>query len=308
MRRVLVKVHLWLALALGIYIVVISVSGSAVVFRPQISRWAIPRFVPSAEGERLEGDELAAALARTYPDREVVRFNEGRFPRQPVSVLLARDGKEEGRLFDPYALEDMGSNYPPVVAFVEWLVSLHDDLLTYPIGRKINGILGGLMFIVAVTGMILWWPGKRRWAQSLYVPLGSPRKLWHLHSAIGFWFCLLLLDWSLTSVYFAFPGPIEDFRDWLDKDVTDFYRPGDGLVNFLVDAHFGRFGGTWGRTTWVVLGLTPAVLLVTGFIVWWRTQQRNRRARAEALAAESAAPLGGEAPLTAAARARPGAS
>lgn len=279
MRRILIKVHLWLALALGVYIVVISVSGSAVVFRGEITRWAIPRFVPDASGERVEGDALAAVLAEAYPDDQVVRFSEGRFPRQPVSVLLARGGEERGRLFDPYALADMGSNFPPVVAVVEWLVSLHDDLLTYPIGRKINGILGGLMLIVAVTGMILWWPGRKRWPQSLYVPPSSPRKIWHLHSAVGFWFCLLLVNWSLTSIYFAFPGPVEDFRDRLDTDVSDFERPLEGLVNFLVEAHFGRFGGVWGRAAWVVIGLAPAVLFVSGFLIWWRQRQRRSAGR-----------------------------
>ena len=259
LRRFFIKLHLWLALGLGAYIVVISVSGSAVVFRGEITRWAIPRFVPDATGERLEGEPLAAALSQAYPEHEVVRFTEGRFPRQPVSVLLARDGDEEGRLFDPYALEDMGSNFPPVVALVEWLVSLHDDLLVYPVGRRINGILGGLMLVVVVTGMIIWWPGRRRWRESLYVPPASRRKIWHLHSAVGFWLGLLLLNWGLTSLYFAFPGPIEDLRDWLDTVITDFTRPGDGLINFLVDAHFGRFGGVWGRTTWVIIGLAPAL-------------------------------------------------
>jgi uncharacterized iron-regulated membrane protein len=199
MRRILVKLHLWLALALGLYIVVISVSGSAIVFRPEISRWAIPRAVPSTDGERVQGDALAQVLAESYTEHVVVRFTEGRFPRQPVSVLLERDGEEEGRLYDPYALQDMGSNYPPIVAAVEWLVALHDDLLTYPMGRKINGIAGGVLLVIVVTGMILWWPGKRRWKQSLYVPMSSQRRIWHLHSAIGFWLCLLLLNWCLTT-------------------------------------------------------------------------------------------------------------
>jgi uncharacterized iron-regulated membrane protein len=234
--------------------------------------------VPDATGARAEGDVLAAAITDAYPDYEVVRFREGRFPQRPVNVLLSRNGEEEGRLFDPYALEDMGSDFPPIVAFVEWLVFLHDDLLVYGGGRQVNGILGGLMIIVVITGMIIWWPGKRWWKQSLYVPLSSRRKIWHLHSAIGFWLCLLLLNWGLTSLYFAFPGPVEDLRDWLDSDVTDFVRPGDGLLNFLVDAHFGRFGGVWGRMTWVIFGLAPAVLFLTGFWVW--LQRRRRRAAA----------------------------
>jgi len=267
------KIHLWVALAVGLYVIVISVSGSAVVLRPEINRWAVPRAVPDTSGERASGDSLAAALAAAYPDHEVVRFSESRFPRSPVSVLLARDGIEHGRLFDPYALADMGESFPPVVRFVEWLVALHDDLLTGQAGRKINGIGGGLMLVLVVTGLVLWWPGKHSWHRSLYIPLRSPRKIWHLHSMLGIWLSLLLLNWSLTSLYLAFPGPFEDLRDWLDQDPTDFVRPGDTLIPFLLDGHFGRFGGLWGRTTWIVLGLAPAALFVTGFLVWWRQQR-----------------------------------
>jgi uncharacterized iron-regulated membrane protein len=281
LRRALVKVHLWLALTLGLYVIVISVSGSAVVFRSELSRSLVPQFVPAAVGERAQGEALAAALAVRYADYEIVNVNEARFPRSPVSVLLMRDGEEQGRLFDPYTLEDMGESYPPALRFVEWLVSLHDDLLAGDVGRKINGIGGGLLLVIVVTGMILWWPGKRSWRRSLYVPRGSARMLWHLHSALGFWLCLLLINWTLTSLYLAFPGPFEDFRDWLDSDPTDFVRPGDSLIPFLLEAHFGRFGGIWGRSAWVLLGLAPAVLFLSGFWVWWRRRRHgpaaNRR-------------------------------
>lgn len=279
LRRAILKIHLWLALAIGIYVIMISLTGAAIVFRPEISRWAIPRTVPDASGVRAEGEALEMALRSAYPDDEIVRFREGRFPRQPVDVLLLRDGEERGRLFDPYALEDMGSDYPPVVAFTEWLVSLHDDLLTYPYGRRINGVAGGIMLIIVVSGLVLWWPGRRHWHRSLYVPLSSRRKIWHLHSAIGIWVGLLLLNWCITSIYFGFPGPFEDLRDWLDTDQTDFDRPGEGLVTFLVDAHFGRFGGVWGRTGWVLLGLTPAVLFISGFWVWLRPRLKQRSGR-----------------------------
>jgi len=272
LRKVLLKVHLWLALGIGLYFIMISVTGSAVVFRPQINRWAIPFFVPSAEGEPLRGDALAAAIADAYPDYEVVNFTEGR-RRQPVSVLLVRDGKEHGRLFDPFANEDMGDSYPPVVQFVEWLVSLHDDLLASNVGRKVNGFGGALMLVMVLTGMLLWWPGNRSWRRSLYVPRKSARWIWHLHSALGFWVALLVLNWAVTSLYLAFPGPFEDLRDWLDTDLNDFDRPGDKLIPFLLDGHFGRFGGLWGRWTWVVLGLTPAMLFVTGFLIWWRRRR-----------------------------------
>jgi uncharacterized iron-regulated membrane protein len=270
----LLSVHRWLALVVGVYILVISISGSAVVFRPEINRWAVPRFVPDASGQRAEGEALTAALAVAYPGSEVLNVAAPRFPRDPIYVSLSRDGVQESRLFDPYALEDMGSSYPPVVAAVEWFVSLHDDLLTGRTGRQINGIGGAVMLFLSVSGLVLWWAGRRGFKRSLYVPLRSPRKLWHLHGAAGFWLWLLLFNWSLTSLYLSFPTPFEAVRDWLDPDMMDFERPGDVVIPFLLDAHFGRFGGLWGRTTWVVLGLSPALLLITGIIVWWRDRRR----------------------------------
>jgi len=276
MRRLLFQVHLWLAILLGIYIVVISVSGSAVVFRREMSRTLVPNQVPSTEGVRLTGDALAEALERVYADAVVVRFSEPRRPNGTVSVLLERDGKEDGRLFDPYAGVDMGSNYPTGLRVLEWLVSLHDDLLGGFTGRKVNGAAGILVVALVLSGAVIWWPGKARWRRSLYATPGMRRPMWHLHSALGFWVFLLLFNWALTGVYMAFPGPFEALIDWLDRNPEDLVRPGEGLVRALVAGHFGRFGGLEIRITWTVLGLAPAVLFVTGFILWWRRVVRPR--------------------------------
>lgn len=276
MRRALVQLHLWIAILLGIYIVVISVSGSAVVFRRELSRWLVPIEVTSAEGVRLAGDALSAAIERAYPDDVVVRFTESRRPNGTVSVLLERDGEERGRLFDPYAGVDLGSNYPAGLRVLEWLVSLHDDLLGGFTGRKVNGAAGLLVLFLVLSGAVIWWPGKSRWRRSLYATPRMHRPLWHLHGALGFWTFVLLFNWALTGVYMAFPEPFESLIDWLDPNLEDFERPGEDLVRALVAGHFGRFGGLGIRITWTVLGLVPAVLFVTGFILWWRRVVRPR--------------------------------
>lgn len=276
LRRALFQVHMWLGLALGLYIVVISVSGSAVVIRPDWNRYFVPQFVPSTDGPKLEGEALAAEIERVYADYTVVRFGEPMRPRRPVSVLVERDGVEHGRLFDPYAAVDMGESYPATVAAMEWLVSLHDDLLGGFTGRKINGAAGGIVVVLILTGAVIWWPGRRHWRKSLYATPSMSRPLWHLHSAIGFWTFLLLLNWAFTGWYMGIPGPVESLKDWLDNDLDDFYRPGEDLMRFLTTAHFGRFGGLEIRILWTLLGLLPAVLFVSGFIVWWRRVVRPR--------------------------------
>jgi uncharacterized iron-regulated membrane protein len=194
-----------------------------------------------------------------------------------VSVLLEQGGIEHGRLFDPFAAIDLGESYPWQVATIEWLVSLHDDLLGGFTGRKVNGVGGALTLLVILTGAVIWWPGKARWKQSLYVRPSMPRLIWHLHSATGFWIFLLLFNWALTGWYMAFPGPIESLIDWFDPDLNDFERPGEAIVRFFVNGHFGRFGGYWGRGTWALLGLLPPVLFISGFILWWRRVVEPKR-------------------------------
>jgi len=278
LRRALFQIHLWLGLLLGLYIVMISVTGSVVVFRADLNRWLIPQFVESTEGEQLTGTALAAALDDVYGQLgyEVVRFGESDRPRRPVSVLVASDGIEHGRLFDPFAVIDLGESYPTPVRAMEWLVSLHDDLLGGFNGRKINGWAGAATLALALTGAVIWWPGRRRWRQSLYVTPGMQRRLWHLHSATGFWIFLLLFNWALSGWYMGLPGPLESFKDWLDTDMTDFERPLDWFTRFITMAHFGRFAGVGTRILWATLGLLPAVLFVTGFVVWWRRVVRPK--------------------------------
>lgn len=277
LRRVLFQVHLWTALSIGLYIVVISVSGSIAVFRREANIWFIPRSV-AVEGERLTGEALHAAARRVYAGYEIVGISEqfgGRGAPEPaarpVDVALVKDGVRTGRVFDPYAAQDLGDNYPPIVRAMEWTVDLHDNLLSGTTGRRINGIGGALVVVLVLTGAFIWWQGRSRWWRGTIVTRAPPRRfVWQLHSAIGFWSCALLFIWALTAIYFAFPSPIEDLIDRFDPDLDDFERPGEAFLQQVIALHFGRFGGLGVRITWALLGLAPAALFITGFVVWWR--------------------------------------
>jgi len=219
LRRALVQIHLWMALGLGLYVIVISLSGSAVVFRRELHRWLVP------------SDYAEAAL-------------------------------------------------PATAQVLEWLVDLHDNLLGGPTGRMINGLGAALLLVVLLTGVVLWWPGRSRWRQALALagPVRSLRFARQLHSFAGFWAFTLLLLWALTAVYFAFPEVFEWLIDYADADPEDEHRPGELLLYQAVRLHFGRFGGWPVRTLWVVLGLLPAALFITGFLTWWK-QGRPRAQR-----------------------------
>jgi len=276
-RPFVVQLHLWMGLALGLYIVVLSVSGSVSVLRPDVHRWFIPSSVP-VQGTRLAGDALQDAVRRTYPLYEVTDVFERRRPNTPVMVTLQRDGATVERLFDPYAARDIGLAYPPITDAIEWVVDLHDNLLTGTTGRAVNG-LGALVFLVlAITGAIVWWPGVSRLGHSLVPgkPAKSARFARRFHNALGIWALALILMWAITAVYFSFPDPFEWTMDYFDDDLSDANRPGAEFVRTLVNLHFGRSWGMPVKLAWVALGLVPAVLFVTGCITWWVRVVRRR--------------------------------
>ena len=44
---------------------------------------------------------------------------------------------------------------------------------------------------------------------------------------------------------------------------------GDAAISWLGRLHVGSFGGTGIKILWLILGLTPTLLFVTGTIMWW---------------------------------------
>jgi uncharacterized iron-regulated membrane protein len=292
-RQFIVQLHLWVGLAVGLYIVVLSVTGSVSVLRPDVHRWFVPRAV-AVEGEKLTGDALQEAVRRVYGDYEVTGVFERRRADAPVMVTLQRDGETVERLFDPYASTDLGLTYPPITEAIEWVVDLHDNLLAGTTGRMINGF-GALSFLLlAITGAIVWWPGVTRVGHALVPgkPARSARFARRLHNTLGFWMLGLILIWAVTAVYFSFPDPFEATIDYFDEDLTDDRRPGDWLVRLLVNIHFGRSWGMTVKYIWVVVGLVPAALFITGGITWWARVVR-RRGAAVATANRSTGPAAG---------------
>ncbi len=69
LRRALFQIHLWTGLALGLYVVVLSITGSALVYRADLDlyfRTPRPEFVRDAT--RVPTDEIRATAQKLYPD------------------------------------------------------------------------------------------------------------------------------------------------------------------------------------------------------------------------------------------------
>jgi uncharacterized iron-regulated membrane protein len=303
LRRAMFQIHLWTGLALGLYVVVLSVSGSVLVYRAEIDRLvASPRATLNEQATPMTADEIRAAAERLYPGWKVTAVNEGRYrarastgqarpgpPRRPpdptASVNLERNGETRDRLFNPYTGEDLGDNFTQGQAAMLWLVRLHDDLLLdRPDGPWWNGFLSLVFTFSVLTGAVVWWPGVSRWKRSLVVKASSGwrRFNWDLHSALGFWLFFFMLMWGISGWYMGMPDPITNFADWISDPEQEYgQRPADVALLWLTRLHFGRWRNPgWGpylQALWAAFGLVPAVMFVTGLVMWWNRVVKRRR-------------------------------
>jgi uncharacterized iron-regulated membrane protein len=287
LRRIFFQIHLWIGVALGLYVVMISLTGSALVFRREIIAMAGPVYVTPGE-RRLTVDELGAIVQRAYPGFSVEQTStprrDGRAALdQAIEVRLRRGDATIGRLFDPYTGADLGSSERMVVSFILWLADLHDNLLAGETGRLINGIAAILVTLLTCAGAIIWWPGIRNWKRSLMIDWRQNYYglNWSLHSAVGFWMFSLVLLWGISGIYFSFPlafNAIVDYFEPLNGTRTQV-RIGDEALSWIARLHFGRFSGWTVKALWTVLGLAPALLAITGTLMWWRRVVRGRLQR-----------------------------
>lgn len=211
MRRVLFQVHLWVGLATGLYIFIVSASGSLIVFRRELDRVLCP-----------------AACEPSYITR---------------------------------------------------IAEFHDHLGMGRTGLLVNGLGSIAVLAMCVTGAILWWPGRTRWRRSLVLRRGvsARRFIFDLHNVLGIWLLLLIALWAVTGLYFAFPGPFNALDDRLLLSGRDSHAAQalEDLIAWMVRVHFGRAFGTPVEALWVLLGLTPCGLLITGALMWWNRVWRT---------------------------------
>jgi uncharacterized iron-regulated membrane protein len=265
-RKAVFQVHLWVGIAVGIYVLTISVSGSAIVYRREIAGKYLHRtvVVTDAGRRRMSEEEQEQNVKRVYPKYEVLGIRQPEERDRPDDVVLERRNIRVERLFDPYTGKDLGNPQPAIDQVLEWLADLHDNLLLGVTGRFVNGIGSILVTLLSLTGAVIWWPGIKNWRRSLTINRKArfARFNWDLHSAIGFWCSSFVFVWGISGICLCFPETFDSLAD--------------GQLGFwLTRLHFGRFNSLT-EVLWTSLGLAPAVLAGTGALMWWNRVVRKK--------------------------------
>jgi uncharacterized iron-regulated membrane protein len=217
------QVHLWLGIIIALYLVVIGVTGSILVFRDEL--------------EALAGLNPWQSLQTTEPFAditEVIRNVQAAYPGRPVISVYTPtetdpvfEATVQGQLerITVAAHPKTGAVLGVVPSMHSWLSvvrDLHVNLMVGPKGRAANGIGGALLVLLNITGLVIWWPGIKSWKRALKIDF---RRTWRrvnydLHNAVGFWTLALVTFWGISGFYFGWSREVFLFVDRISPIIS----------------------------------------------------------------------------------------
>lgn len=223
-RQLVQKLHLWIGLLLCLPLVALGLSGSLLVY-DDWSRVLDPHRTAAVGQARPIGDIVAAARTAAPEGYAPAFYRAPEGPGDFASIRLVARPQRQGQgqsaapspggggvprrvEVDPASLQvwdDLPSSR--VIGFVH---TLHANFFLSD--RRLVGGLGVAMAVLGISGLVNWWPPRRRWREAFVVRRGARGMVLYrqLHGAAGIWAYMVFIVVSLSGVYLAFPQTVRD--------------------------------------------------------------------------------------------------
>lgn len=210
MKKLIKKLHLYLALILCIPLVIQGLTGAILVFQKNISEHYLKKEHNFVEGEIRDSGLIIEAAQKAVPEDFSASFV--RLPVEemsPATVRFTKSGEKKLMLeviIDPVSLQVVKVQNPED-DILRLIKKFHASLLIPgDAGKTTVGIFGFVLLFMAISGLILWWPKHFKFKRSLTFKFSTKgRKFYRdMHNAVGFWTSALLLITSFTGIYLTF--------------------------------------------------------------------------------------------------------
>ena len=212
-RAILLKVHLWLGLTAGIFLVILGVTGSITAFENDIDHWVHPRlFYVESAARRLPEAALIDSVQRRFAPARVASVH---IFRQPDLVQVMQLTDRSAVFVNPYDGHVTGRRSGPSTTqkAIGYIHQLHTHLVPDPrtapgaakVGQAAVRIAGYILCLLVPIGIMLWWRSRRpsiNWRASWF------RLCFDAHHAVGIYAALFLFTAALTGVLVGQDGAI----------------------------------------------------------------------------------------------------
>lgn len=274
-------IHLWLGLGLGLWLSLIGLTGSLLVFHHELREVLHPEWLAVEErpGGQAAFQPISAIVgAGTAVLPPGARWTFAYYPRNDSTAYWldfdvpsrASGGRGSDRWYvfvDPYTTRILGKQLAQQGG--RWLASdliqlafdLHYRLLLpWSVGIPLVGVAALLASVSILSGLYLWWPSPGRWRAALTLKrrASSARIVYDLHNLSGVYFLLILLPVLISGVYFNLPDEFFWVVRQFSPATQDRYRvrshvPGTGRPPIGIGPAMALIRGRFpeGRPDWI---------------------------------------------------------
>ena len=204
LRKLLVKIHLYLGLLASAVVIVIGLSGATLVFEQDVDQALHPHLwqvMPRQDKVSLQS--ILETVAETYRARTFLTVEVQTQPERPYVISTDSDFQV---FVNPYSGEILGAR-EHTQTFFGLMFAVHRTLLGGDIGRRVVGVTTLLVVLLLGTGLYLWWPRTTaRLTSSLTLrwTAGWKRLNYDVHSVLGFYASWYLIVIALTGLVWSF--------------------------------------------------------------------------------------------------------
>lgn len=232
MRRWVSWTHIYAGLALSLLLFVLAVTGGALVYKEAYWRAVYPEL-------RVDALDLAPgahALAIAAAEREFGEtLRSVKMPEPGVGAyhLYLDDGEAFLSAVDQHVID----RWHPRDRVMSFLFDLHAHLMAGEAGERVGGVISLLGVLLTVTGLVLWWPARRRFALADLRPRDfSRRSLLVWHRSLGALMSPILLLLLLTGSGLVFSQTATALLNGLFGDRVETVAPPEAPANGVASA------------------------------------------------------------------------
>jgi uncharacterized iron-regulated membrane protein len=223
-RKFWLDIHLWLGLVLGLFLSIFGITGSILVFYPEIEELLNPGMLVVAQpqdnpvyrplSEIFKNGSAAMPPQAKHTFATYPRNSEAAFILRYALPLAAGVTEQWQVAVNPYTAKVTGkqlggsSNSILPKTFISFVFELHYALLLgEDPGYWLVGLMGALSVISVLTGLILWWPLTGKWLQAVTLKRKASveRLNFDLHKTFGFYSTVVLMPVLFSGVYMNVP-------------------------------------------------------------------------------------------------------
>ncbi len=265
--RTIWRWHFYAGLFVIPFILILSLTGAAYLFKPEIDRWEERAWRGLPAAGAVDADAHVAAALADFPGAS---FHYYRIPEASGDAAVVHLGLTNGTMRD-VAVSPQGrviGSADPEERISAWLARIHGSLLIDRAGGLIVELAASWAIVLVLTGLYLWWPRGRGAAGVVWprLSLGGRAALRDLHAVTGFWvsglaLVLLLTALPWTDVWASGFRAIRAEMGWV-SGVQDW--KGGGVDHHAAHDHKSMAAGDHGLHALAAAAVPLAVIVAKG--------------------------------------------